>query len=81
MNEEKNQTQQEALLKAAEKIQEHLNDFTSVDELWKSCARAGAALGHIMTKVDSGELSDVVDNLNQFICILDLLEPFDDASK
>lgn len=80
--EEKNKTQQDALLlEAAKNIQQHLNDFSSVSELWKTCARAGAAVAHCQSKLADDELDDVADMLNQYICILDLLKPFEDASK
>ena len=75
-------TQQDALLlETAKNIQQHLNDFSNVSELWKTCAKAGAAIAHCQSKVAEGELDDVADMLNQYICILELLKPFEDASK
>lgn len=75
-------TQQDALLlEAAKNIQQHLNEFSSVSELWETCAKAGAAVAHCQRKVAEGELDDVADMLNQYICILNILKPFEDASK
>lgn len=75
-------TQQDALLlEAAKNIQQHLNDFSSVSELWKTCARAGAAIAHCQSKVAEGELDDVADMLNEYICILDLLKPFEKGGE
>jgi hypothetical protein len=75
-------TQQDALLlEAAKNIQQHLNDFSNVRELWETCAKAGAAIAFCQSKVSNGELDDVTDMLNQYICILDLLKPFEDGSK
>lgn len=75
-------TQQDALLlEAAKNIQQHLNDFASISDLWKVCAKAGGELAHCQTKVDEGMLDDAVYMLNHFVCILELLEKFDNASK
>lgn len=56
-------------------IQEHLQSFASVSELWKSVAKAGAALSYAQRKCQQGELDDISDMINQFVCILEVLEP------
>ena len=56
-------------------IQEHLQSFASVSELWKSVAKAGAALSYAQRKCQQGELDDISDMINQFVCLLEVLEP------
>ena len=56
-------------------IQEHLQSFASVSELWKSVAKAGAALSYAQRKCQQGELDDISDVINQFVCLLEVLEP------
>ena len=56
-------------------IQEHLQQFASVSELWKSVAKAGAALSYAQRKCQQGELDDISDMINQFVCLLEVLEP------
>lgn len=56
-------------------IQEHLQGFASVSELWKSVAKAGAALSYAQRKCQQGELDDISDMINQFVCLLEVLEP------
>ena len=64
-----------AQLEALQSIQEHLQSFASVSELWKSVAKAGAALSYAQRKCClQGELDDVSDMINQFVCLLEVLE-------
>lgn len=77
----KNEKPWDALYNASTSLKEHLNDFASISDLWKVCARAGGALAHCQREVGDGELDDAVDMLNHFVCILELLEKFDNASK
>lgn len=60
---------------ALQSIQEHLQSFASVSELWKSVAKAGAALSYAQRKCQQGELDDISDMINQFVCLLEILEP------
>ena len=64
-----------AQLEALQSIQEHLQSFASVSELWKSVAKAGAALSYAQRKCQHGELDDISDMINQFVCLLEVLEP------
>lgn len=73
MKTEKKETN--AQLEALRSIQEHLQSFASVSELWKSVAKAGAALSYAQRKCQQGELDDISDMINQFVCILEVLEP------
>ena len=62
-------------------IQEHLQSFASVSELWKSVAKAGAALSYAQRKCQQGELDDISDMINQFVCLLEVLEPLQKGGK
>ena len=73
MKTEKKETN--AQLEALQSIQEHLQSFASVSELWKSVAKAGAALSYAQRKCEQGELDDISDMINQFVCLLEILEP------
>ena len=86
--EEKNKTQQDVLLlDAAENIQSTLENFWSVQDLWKSLAKASTILAFCQRNVRKGikvsedELDCMVTLVNQFNIILQALEKFDDASK
>lgn len=81
MNNEKEKTQQEALLQAAENVQKILNDFWNLPELWKSLAKAGTTLAFAQKNSEPDELSDIVNLLLQFEMLLDALKPLEDASK
>lgn len=62
-------------------IQEHLQSFASVSELWKSVAKAGAALSYAQRKCQQGELDDISDMINQFVCLLEVLEPLEKGGQ
>ena len=85
--EEKNKMQQDALLEAAENIQSTLANFWSVQDLWKSLAKASTTLAFCQRNVRKGfmvsedDLDCIVTLVNQFNIILQALEKFDDASK
>lgn len=84
---ENEKTQQDALLEAAENIQSTLANFWSVQDLWKSLAKASTILAFCQRNVRKGikvsedELDCMVTLVNQFNIILQALEKFDDASK
>ena len=66
---------------ALQSIQEHLQGFASVSELWKSVAKAGAALSYAQRKCQQGELDDISDMINQFVCLLEVLEPIEKGGQ
>lgn len=70
-----------AQLEALQSIQEHLQSFASVSELWKSVAKAGAALSYAQRECQQGELDDISDMINQFVCLLEVLEPFEKGGQ
>lgn len=72
---------QDAQLKTVESIQEYLNDFHSVAELYE---RTSKALSEIIRK--SNHLSDeakkiIADMVDDHICLLDLLKPLEEKGE
>lgn len=72
---------QDAQQKVVESIQEYLNDFHSVAELYE---RTSKALSEIIRK--SNHLSDeakkiIADMVDDHICLLDLLKPLNEKGE
>lgn len=66
----------DARLEAIESIQEYLESFHSVSELYERAAKATACLMHLSSKMCHEEQERINDMVQDYICILDLLEPF-----
>ena len=66
---------------ALQSIQEHLQQFASVSEMWKTVAKAGAALAFAQRKCEPDDLSDISDLINQVVCLLEVLEPIEKGGK
>lgn len=62
-------------------IQEHLQQFASVSELWKKVAKASAALDFIQRTSEVGDIDDISDLINHVICLLEVLEPIEKGGK
>lgn len=62
-------------------IQEHLQQFASVSELWKKVAKASAALAFIQRTSDVGDIDDISDLINHVICLLEVLEPIEKGGQ
>jgi hypothetical protein len=70
-----------AQLETLKSIQEHLQSFASVSELWKKVAKASAELAFIQRTCDVGELDDISDLINHVVCLLEVLEPIEKGGK
>jgi hypothetical protein len=70
-----------AQLEALQSIQEHLQMFASVSEMWKTVAKAGAALAFAMRRLNPDELSDISDLIDQVVCLLEVLEPIEKGGQ
>lgn len=71
----------EELYDGIKELLQYFDDFSSVDELWKLCAKAGAEVTHCQNKVEQGELEDTAKLLNHFVCILEVLEKVQKTMK
>lgn len=83
-----NKTQQDALLlEAAKNIQNVLNDFWGLPELWKRLSRATLSVVMCQKLISEGRLpestplDDMVELCNCMDMLLEALEPLKDASK
>lgn len=75
----KNEKQlQDAQLKTVESIQEYLNDFHSVGEMYERSAKALAALMHVSPKLAPEAKAYINDMVQDHICLLDLLQPLNE---
>lgn len=63
-------------LEVAQNIQEYLESFHSVSELYERAAKATACLMHAGSKMCHEDKERIDDMVQDYICILDLLEPF-----
>jgi hypothetical protein len=69
---------QDAQQKVGKNIQDFVESFHSVSELYERAAKATACLMHLGSKMCS-EQKEIINNMVQdYICILDLLEPFNE---
>lgn len=66
---------------ALQSIQEHLQLYASVSEMWKTVAKAGAALAFAMRRLNPDELSDISDLIDQVVCLLEVLEPIEKGGQ
>ena len=69
---------QDAQQKVVESIQEYLNDFHSVAELYERTAKALAsiiAVSHGLAPEDKNLINDMVQD---YICLLDLVKPLEE---
>lgn len=62
-------------------IQEHLQKFASVSEMWKLVAKAGAALAFVQRKCEPDDLGDISDLINQVVCLLEVLESIEKGGE
>ena len=67
----------DARLEVIESIQEYLNDFHSVNELYQRAAKAIACLMYLSSKMCKEEQKCISDMVQDYIDILDLLEPLE----
>ena len=69
---------QDAQLETVESIQEYLNDFHSVGEMYERSAKALAALMHVSPKLAPEAKAYINDMVQDHICLLDLLQPLEE---
>lgn len=69
---------QDAQQKVVESIQEYLNDFHSVGDLYRRAAKAMAALTANNPKLATEDKRLINDMVQDYICILDLIEPLEE---
>lgn len=69
------QNQQNELLKVVENIQELLESYQGVNELYKRAAKAMSILMFLQRKCQPDELNVVADMMQDYMMLLDALEP------
>ena len=70
-----NQNQQNDLLKVVENIQEFLESYQGVNELYKRACKAMSILMFLQRKCQPDELNEVADMMQDYMMLLDALEP------
>ena len=65
-------------LTVIESIQEYLEDFRSVDQLYERAAKALAALVYCSPKIAQEDKSRISDMVQDYMCLLDLLKPLEE---
>ena len=75
---ENEKTLQDAQLKTIEGIQEFLNDFHSVPELYERAANALAEIMLVEMHMGNEARKKVNDMVQDYMCILNLLDPIND---
>lgn len=71
----------DARLEVIESIQEYLESFHSVSELYERAAKATACLMHLESRMADEEKKLVNDMVQDYICVLDLLKPFNEKGE
>lgn len=75
----KNEKQlQDAQQKVGKNIQDFVESFHSVSELYERAAKATACLMNLSSKMCSEQKEFINDMVQDYICFLDLLEPFNE---
>lgn len=72
---------QDVQQKVGENIQDFVESFHSVSELYERAAKATACLMHLGSKMCSEEKERINDMVQDYICILDLLEPLNEKGE
>ena len=72
---------QDAQLKTVESIQEYLNDFHSVAELYERAARALAEIIHVSDRLSEETKKSIADMVDDHLCLLDLLKPLEEKGE
>ena len=72
---------QDAQLEAVESIQEYLNDFHSVAELYERSARALAEIIHVSDRLSEETKKSIADMVDDHLCLLDLLKPLEEKGE
>ena len=71
----------DARLEAIESIQEYLESFHSVSELYERAAKATACLMHLEGRMADEEKKLINDMVQDYICVLELLKPFNEKGE
>ena len=72
---------EDAQQKVVESIQEYLNDFHSVGELYERTARALAEIIHVSDRLSEETKKSIADMVRDHLCLLDLLKPLKEKGE
>ena len=72
---------QDAQLKTVESIQEYLNDFHSVAELYERTAKATLEIIRISDHLSDEAKKLIGDMVDDHICLLDLVKPLEEKGE
>lgn len=64
-----------------EGIQEFLSEFQSVNGLFKRAAKGMSELLFLQAKYPSDDFEEIVDMVNDYMCLLNVLEPLSENGK
>lgn len=70
------QDEMDAVLEQVKSVREFLDGFADLNSLYKTAAKGMAALLYIQRKCQSDELKEVADMCDDYMSLLDALEPF-----
>lgn len=69
---------QDAQQKTVESIQEYLNDFHSVAELYERTAKATLEIIHVSNQLSEEAKKLIGDMVDDHLCLLNLLKPLEE---
>ena len=72
---------EDAQQKTVESIQEYLNAFHSVAELYERTARALAEIIHVSDRLSEETKKSIADMVDDHLCLLDLLKPLEEKGE
>lgn len=69
-------SEMDAVLEQVKSVREFLDGFADLNSLFKTAAKGMAALLYIQRKCQQDELKEVADMCDDYMSLLDALEPF-----